>query len=1151
MKVLNYLTVLSIMMTVAFSSITKDEAKEYVLNTLFDGAETKTHIYQTKQPVSNADGLQIWDKKLISSYESSYVFFVDIYPLAGWAHPCAYIFVDEENEENYEVINEMLPPSRLDLFESVTVIHPQIQSISGIDLPRTEPRTSEPDSSQYAVLIAGGFAPYENDSTLFNSIRYMNDLSLVYSTLTQEYGYLPENIFVFANDSTLDNCYGYPEEWYFETWANPTFENCIDLDNDGVYDVDFPATKVDLRNLFNDLSNNLDETDQLFIYVTDHGYVDTVSTDHHQQIFYLWDIDEPYYEVNYETEVVHDDTLSLWLKDIDVSQISVVMQQCYSGGFIEELLDTTGVKCKNRVITTSSDTSTFSWGEIWESASFNYELNEDIDFGYRPLRSWFEEFTYYWVASQREYYPKEIVDSFYVYLYEPPYYPGGWYDSYLPLPWDIGKSLLDYHQPDSHAVHINFPNYDPLQTSDLNNDNSVSMQESFSYQLYHNTYAQDTLGGIFDVHPYWLEYYCSLFPNFYGCSEEALQDYPQFESTSSLMANNLTLSGLAGKLAQDETINTNVLIGGTLTVPEGITLTIEPGVIVNFTPNGKIVVDGNLVAIGTQEDTITFKPAWRTTDKTWSGINVTGGQIELEYAEIYNAKFTGVSLSHNSTGWLKNSHIHSNPVGMRLSYVNNEFVIKDNIISDNTSFGINLRHSSPDIIDNDIYGNNYIGILMMSGSNSVVKGNHIYNNGVMTTSSLASGINMVSSSPELITSINGVPFNYPVNNEIDNHTTGIFVAFMGSPNLGVYSENNYTINGGLNHFHNNETSLNRSYAGPYWPDEPSPRNYQTIFAEVNYWYSGLSEEAEPNNISGSRISITPTAPSVIEIVAEEDEIRLLRDGLILEQKGELPQARSKYTEYLQTDPDEEGIITALGGINRTYEKENDIESLISELEYWKEVGNNKAISTIAQTQLIWAYKSINADEQAIETVEDLIAEYEGTDLEPYYILELALLLEESDGALLFRTNPDNPTANQILEQGISKVYTVYSESNVAELFRLLYGGGSQITTETNSQLLNQYTLLNAYPNPFNPVTTIQYEIPEQSQITLKVFDLHGRVIAELENKTISGGKYQSLWDGTDKTGRQVATGIYFYQLTTISSESGKVFTQSNKMLLLK
>ena len=957
-------------------------------------------------------------------------------------------------------------------------------------------------SEKYAVLITGDYADtsranYSGSWATNNNIdrdrrpmeEFWNDTYLLWEILVTEKGYSNENVFVlFAGgiDYPIDSDVDLPENWADRYTPLDNYEHIL---GEGGQITDYPADSANVNDVFTGLANGSNG----FPRITEDDFL------------FVWTFDHGYPDPNSDhvllgliDDRIFDYEFAALTDQINANKKVFWMQQCNSGGFIDDL------EGEDTFIITASHADTGA---------------EPAD----QFASWTDDF---------EIYCDEAVENEIISLHT---YTHGEFNFHL-FSSTIGKSPAYYTQyPENNG--------EPYTNADLNNDSIISFLESKEWLFY-----QDS---ICDCH--WGPF----------CAVPDSSDLGNIGSTTSLeyptlipstIIGNYNVRGIIGipktvnvcsgaTLTFESNSDVSILSENQLIIEDDATLIIGAGTIIHASENSSIICNGDLVVSGTEDNPVTIM------GNAWEGIYA-NGTVEFDFVNISGSDKVGIGSADNATGHIRNCIISNNVVGIRLNYVDNEFVIEDNIISDNTSFGINLRHSSPDIIDNDIHGNNYIGILMMSGSNSVVKGNHIYNNGMMNASSLASGINMISSSPELITSVNGVPFNYPVNNEIDNHTTGIFVAFMGSPNLGVYSENNFTINGGLNHFHDNGISLNRSYAGPYWPDEPSHRNYRTLFAEVNYWNSDLSEEAEPDNISGSRISTTPTAPSVIGIV-EEDEIRLLRDGLILEQKGEFPQARSKYTEYLQTDPNEEGIITALGGINRAYEKENDIESLISELEYWREVGNNEAISTIAQTQLIWAYKSINADEQAIETVEELIAEYEGTDLEPYYILELALLLEESDGALLFRTNPNEPTANQILEQGIAKVYSEYSESDVAELFRLLYGGDSQITTESNSQLPNQFALLNAYPNPFNPVTTIQYEIPEQSQITLTVFDLNGRVIAELEDRNIDGGKYQSLWDGTDNIGKQVATGIYFYQLTAISSETGKVFTQSNKMLLLK
>lgn len=83
------------------------------------------------------------------------------------------------------------------------------------------------------------------------------------------------------------------------------------------------------------------------------------------------------------------------------------------------------------------------------------------------------------------------------------------------------------------------------------------------------------------------------------------------------------------------------------------------------------------------------------------------------------------------------------------------------------------------------------------------------------------------------------------------------------------------------------------------------------------------------------------------------------------------------------------------------------------------------------------------------------------------------------------------------------------------------------------------------PNPFNPTTTIRYELAARVPVTLAVYDVRGRLIRRLVNATRGAGVYNAVWDGTNETGERVSSGVYFYKLTTPS------FTQTRKMVILK
>jgi len=84
-----------------------------------------------------------------------------------------------------------------------------------------------------------------------------------------------------------------------------------------------------------------------------------------------------------------------------------------------------------------------------------------------------------------------------------------------------------------------------------------------------------------------------------------------------------------------------------------------------------------------------------------------------------------------------------------------------------------------------------------------------------------------------------------------------------------------------------------------------------------------------------------------------------------------------------------------------------------------------------------------------------------------------------------------------------------------------------------------------YPNPFNPVTTISYKLPQAALVRMTIYDLLGRQVKTLINKTQDTGYKSVIWDATNDYGKPVSAGVYLYQI-----QAGN-FVQSRKMVLLK
>jgi len=88
-------------------------------------------------------------------------------------------------------------------------------------------------------------------------------------------------------------------------------------------------------------------------------------------------------------------------------------------------------------------------------------------------------------------------------------------------------------------------------------------------------------------------------------------------------------------------------------------------------------------------------------------------------------------------------------------------------------------------------------------------------------------------------------------------------------------------------------------------------------------------------------------------------------------------------------------------------------------------------------------------------------------------------------------------------------------------------------------------LLDNYPNPFNPITTISYDLNNNSKVKLEIFNIKGQKVMTLEGGEKVAGHHDIVWNGKDSEGSSVSSGIYFYQLITEKYSSVK------KMVLLK
>ncbi len=136
----------------------------------------------------------------------------------------------------------------------------------------------------------------------------------------------------------------------------------------------------------------------------------------------------------------------------------------------------------------------------------------------------------------------------------------------------------------------------------------------------------------------------------------------------------------------------------------------------------------------------------------------------------------------------------------------------------------------------------------------------------------------------------------------------------------------------------------------------------------------------------------------------------------------------------------------------------------------------------------------------------------------------------------------NPPSNQLLLTAANNP-TSFGTDQAGELYVV---GFNNIYRFTPTVTLNDYRLEQNYPNPFNPSTIIRYNLPEDSEVTIKIYDALGNEVDTITTGFQQKGFYQRTWNA-----ESLASGVYLVKMNAKSLSSDKTFSRTMKMLYLK
>ena len=1061
MKRIIFLFSLLLIALFANAQISKLTSDSLVLNMF--GSNYSGIVYGLDESINDNNIITADGDEIINPYNLSYIYFIDESPAANWSHSCKYCFVNVTTG-NHTIFNNNMYPENYSDYEVIYMPN-KTESMSWSGITRSIPNQVSPNDHQWAVLICS----YADQ----NVERFWGDLSCVYTTLKSRYGFIenenPNNqsyfnhIIVFAPQNVIGNK---PLDLNNSGGcSNNDFitEHLLYADNKVIcYDKESIQIVFDnLSGRSNSLNNYgyraLDSLDKLFVYVTGHGHTTGSNS---------------YINLE-ENETLYDYELSDMVKNIDCSQMTFLLQSCYSGGFVDDLSNITNVKCKNRVVQSATSDNRYSHTESYINLSYSpsWQTRSNND-DYRVC-----EFTYYWCSALLGYYPI-------IRLNQTP----------IVGPWDVFENNMigsfPWNMFFNETVSLNHGEYDVSPDTDC--DGIVSLEEAFQFARKLDSW--DTLG--YYNPPYALE------QNGWVAAE-----YPQSSYESTFTKELITLDGYRGVINNDVQTGTGnrYILDGNVMIGNNASLTINSGCVING--NNHEIVSRGSVSTALNSNNITIKKA--------NMINA-GGAMSLSHCVFDTC---GMIESYNGPFSLKLSTLNQTCVeAYREGTPRDQFDVTikwntfNNTLSDNTisliklpqcEVGYNTITSGGNgifvkglegLYQNYLFSNNTINNCVGSGfvsyySNGKLKNNYINSNGI-------DGIQSLNTSNLYVRGDSAVTFL--------NETQRI----SGNGRYQVYA----TINSYPQDFHYNGLCGNGTDTDfiLYFESQGSQGTPMTFNVTKNCW-DPLSDSNVPSHLitnGNATFVYTPTwTPSGSSVVPGGGEPgRMLSNGNDLAGSGDYDGAKEVFMKLVEDYPDSQEAISALKTLlSVEIASDGDFANLKN---YYLDLANDEFLGATADNLS-------NRCDVDKGNFNDAIIWYEDKLVNPNssYTERIFAEIDLGDLYLEMNNNGIRGISGKMLEYIPVSTEAHKKRSNF--LLSSLPGNQDKDNIIVESKPDNKNILianLTCHPNPANKDMTLSYLLEKDANVELIITDMLGNKIRHIHCSKQSIGNHDEIID---------------------------------------
>lgn len=596
-----------------------------------------------------------------------------------------------------------------------------------------------------------------------------------------------------------------------------------------------------------------------------------------------------------------------------------------------------------------------------------------------------------------------------------------------------------------------------------------------------------------------------------------------------------------GTLTTNGSLSSKLKVLNTITVANSKILTIEPNTILNFTTNSSLVVNGTLNAIGSETDRITLTSHSGTTNSSWGTITLSGSGAagsQIKYADIkYGTKIEAVNTSNitiqycsidttydgvrfnNSTGSILNNNITTNSLGHGVVAENAaNITVKENTITKTNSSRCG------------------VGIYFGGGSNGIAAKNDIYG--------WDWGICAIWSSSPTTYSL----YNFGKNNRIRNCNTGFTAYRLSYPVFGLPSPSDYMRNSLSGNTYNAKVGMtypeyeSRLFACSNWWGSNPPNTSLFQVGSASYLYYNPYLTTDPWATSFEVLSNNNKNENKETLI---DDFEIIA-GLRLLVLNKIREAKDYFISYITKNPTKRiGYVLLYYCYN-----EETAPELIS---YFKSLP--VSLSKDFNLLLSYLYLKHNTSSLAKENNNLIIAENPNTSLETRAKLNNVYIALYNDNNINEAINIFNGVMNkpelstplelQLVYDAITSYATTYGQETKNLPFLSLNEPTVEFELNKESSLVQtdlptEYSLYSNYPNPFNPTTTIKYDLPSDGLVQIKVFDILGNELATIVNEQKVAGRYEINFNASS-----LASGVYLYKL-----QAGG-FVSSKKMILLK